>query len=43
MGGGIAQVSAAAGFKTIVREVNQAALEKGMSRMSIPAPRTSPP
>src|SRR5687767_4467096 len=34
MGGGIAQVSAAAGFKTIVREVNQAALDKGMARMS---------
>ena len=32
MGGGIAQVSAAAGFKTIVREVNQAALDKGMAR-----------
>ena len=34
MGGGIAQVSAAAGFRTIVREVNQAALDKGMARMS---------
>ncbi len=33
MGGGIAQVSAAAGFKTIVREVNQAALDKGMTRI----------
>jgi len=33
MGGGIAQVSAAAGFKTIVREVNQAALDKGMARI----------
>ena len=34
MGGGIAQVSAAAGFKTIVREVNQAALDKGMARIN---------
>ena len=33
MGGGIAQVSAASGCKTIVREVNQAALDKGMSRI----------
>src|SRR5688572_25926007 len=33
MGAGIAQVSAAAGFKTIVREVNQAALDKGLGRM----------
>src|SRR6187401_3136431 len=33
MGAGIAQVSAAAGFKTIVREVNQGALDKGMGRM----------
>ncbi len=33
MGGGIAQVSAAAGFKTIVREVNQAALDKGLARI----------
>ena len=33
MGAGIAQVSAAAGFKTIVREVNQAALDKGMARI----------
>jgi 3-hydroxybutyryl-CoA dehydrogenase len=33
MGAGIAQVSAAAGFKTIVREVDQAALDKGMARM----------
>lgn len=33
MGAGIAQVSAAAGFKTIVREVNQAALDKGMGRI----------
>jgi len=32
MGAGIAQVSAAAGFKTIVREVNQAALDKGLAR-----------
>ena len=33
MGAGIAQVSAAAGFKTIVREVNQVALDKGMARI----------
>src|SRR5690349_6354281 len=33
MGAGIAQVSAAAGFKTIVREVNQGALDKGMGRI----------
>ncbi len=33
MGGGIAQVSAAAGFQTIVREVNQAALDKGLARI----------
>ncbi len=33
MGAGIAQVSAAAGFKTIVREVNQAALDKGLARI----------
>jgi 3-hydroxybutyryl-CoA dehydrogenase len=33
MGAGIAQVSAAAGFKTIVREVNQGVLDKGISRM----------
>jgi 3-hydroxybutyryl-CoA dehydrogenase len=33
MGAGIAQVSAAAGFKTIVREVNQGVLDKGMARM----------
>jgi len=33
MGGGIAQVSAAAGFKTVVREVNQAALDKGLARI----------
>jgi len=33
MGGGIAQVSAASGFKTIVREVNQGALDKGMARI----------
>jgi len=34
MGAGIAQVSAAAGFKTIVREVNQGALDKGLARMN---------
>ena len=33
MGAGIAQVSAAAGFKTIVREVNQPALDKGLGRI----------
>jgi 3-hydroxybutyryl-CoA dehydrogenase len=33
MGAGIAQVSAAAGFKTVVREVNQAVLDKGMARI----------
>jgi 3-hydroxybutyryl-CoA dehydrogenase len=33
MGAGIAQVSAAAGCKTIVREVNQAALDKGLARI----------
>jgi len=33
MGAGIAQVSAAAGYRTIVREVNQAVLDKGMGRI----------
>jgi 3-hydroxybutyryl-CoA dehydrogenase len=33
MGAGIAQVSAASGYKTIVREVNQAALAKGLGRI----------
>jgi len=33
MGAGIAQVSAAAGYRTIVREVNQGALDKGLGRM----------
>ena len=33
MGAGIAQVSAAAGYKTIVREVNQGALDKGLGRI----------
>jgi len=33
MGGGIAQVAAAAGFTTVVREVNQAALDKGLGRI----------
>ena len=33
MGAGIAQVSAASGYKTIVREVNQAALDKGLGRI----------
>ncbi|HUL72942.1 MAG TPA: 3-hydroxybutyryl-CoA dehydrogenase [Vicinamibacterales bacterium] len=33
MGSGIAQVAAGAGFKTIVREVNQGALDKGMARI----------
>jgi 3-hydroxybutyryl-CoA dehydrogenase len=33
MGAGIAQVSAAAGYKTIVREVEEPLLQKGMSRI----------
>jgi 3-hydroxybutyryl-CoA dehydrogenase len=33
MGAGIAQVSAASGYKTIVREVNQGALDKGLGRI----------
>jgi 3-hydroxybutyryl-CoA dehydrogenase len=33
MGSGIAQVAAAAGYKTIVREVNQDALQSGMGRI----------
>ena len=33
MGGGIAQVSAASGYKTVVREMNQTALDKGMGRI----------
>ena len=33
MGSGIAQVSAASGFKTIVRETNQALLDKGLARI----------
>ena len=33
MGAGIAQVSAAAGFKTVVRETNQALLDKGLARI----------
>ena len=33
MGAGIAQVSAAAGYKTIVREVEDAVLEKGLGRI----------
>jgi len=33
MGAGIAQVSAAAGYKTIVREVEESFLQKGMSRI----------
>ncbi len=33
MGAGIAQVSAAAGFKVIVREVNQGVLDKGLARI----------
>ena len=33
MGAGIAQVSAAAGYKTIVREVEQAFLDKGLGRI----------
>jgi 3-hydroxybutyryl-CoA dehydrogenase len=33
MGSGVAQVAAAAGYKTIVREVNDTALQAGMSRI----------
>ncbi len=33
MGGGIAQVAAQAGFKTIVREVNDEILQKGLARI----------
>src|SRR5436190_19026450 len=33
MGAGIAQVCAAAGYKTIVREVDQAFLDKGLGRV----------
>jgi 3-hydroxybutyryl-CoA dehydrogenase len=33
MGAGIAQVSAAAGYKTVVREVNDAFLQKGLGRI----------
>jgi 3-hydroxybutyryl-CoA dehydrogenase len=33
MGAGIAQVSAASGYKTIVREVNQSLLDKGLGRI----------
>jgi 3-hydroxybutyryl-CoA dehydrogenase len=33
MGAGIAQVSAASGYRTIVREVNQGALDKGLGRI----------
>ena len=33
MGAGIAQVSAAAGFKTIVLEVNDDVLKKGLGRI----------
>jgi 3-hydroxybutyryl-CoA dehydrogenase len=33
MGAGIAQVSAAAGYKTIVREVNQGLLDQGLGRI----------
>src|SRR5947209_1429151 len=33
MGAGIAQVSAASGYKTIVREVNQGVLDKGLGRI----------
>ena len=33
MGSGIAQVAAASGFKTLVREVNQGVLDKGLGRM----------
>src|SRR6201999_1710372 len=33
MGAGIAQVCAAAGYKTIVREVDQTVLDKGLGRI----------
>src|SRR6266478_243600 len=33
MGAGIAQVCAAAGYKTIVREVDQAFMDKGLGRI----------
>src|SRR4026208_765259 len=33
MGSGIAQISAAAGYKTIVREVDDIALDKGIGRI----------
>src|ERR1700752_4352993 len=33
MGSGIAQIAAGAGYKTIVREVNDAALQAGMGRI----------
>ena len=33
MGAGIAQVSAASGYRTIVREVNQGLLDKGLGRI----------
>jgi 3-hydroxybutyryl-CoA dehydrogenase len=33
MGAGIAQVAAASGYKTIVREMNQAVLDKGLGRI----------
>src|SRR5213075_3040914 len=33
MGSGIAQVAAAAGYKTIVREVNDGALQAGLGRI----------
>ena len=33
MGAGIAQVAAASGYKTIVREINQALLDKGLGRI----------
>lgn len=33
MGGGIAQIAAQAGYKTIVREIDEATLQKGMKRI----------
>ena len=33
MGSGIAQVAAAAGYETVVREVSQEFLDKGLSRI----------
>ena len=48
MGAGIAQVAAASGYKTIVREVNRGVLDKGLGRVrkflddTRPSPRRGP-